>query len=132
MKTTIIDIIKYSMYMRLIIEAHESLLLSSTSEINLLDFPKLSDIVSFFFAWFVLLFSISLPILAFYYFWIKRHKYDPDSKFFFMEFFADIRFSKYARLYMSLMLTRRVVFVLIVIFLSNTNRYFVFPLLISK
>jgi len=55
--------------------------------------------------------SIGLPLNGFYYFWKKRNNYDPKEKFFFMEYFADLRESKYARLYMPVLLTRRIIFV---------------------
>ena len=132
LRLKLLDIIKYAAYLRLILEAHESMLLSATSEINLFDLPQTPDIISFIFAWMVLIFSISLPIIAFYYFWINREEYDPKVKFFFMEFFADIRNSKFSRLYMPLVLTRRVLFVCSIIFLNSAPRELIYSILLSN
>ena len=132
LKLKLLDIIKYTVYLRLILETHESMLLSATSEINLFDLPQIPDILSFIFAWVILIFSISLPIIAFYYFWINREEYDPNVKFLFMEFFADIRNSKFSRMYMPLVLTRRVLFVCSIIFLNSAPRELIYSILLSN
>ena len=44
LRLKLLDIIKYAVYLRLILEAHESMLLSATSEINLFDLPQTPDI----------------------------------------------------------------------------------------
>ena len=105
------SIIKYSLYLRIFIEAHESMLISATSEIDSLEFPGTSEYFSFVIAWAVFGISILLPITGFYYFWTKRNNYDPKKKFFFMEFFVDLRNRRYARLYLPVLLLRRIIFV---------------------
>jgi len=103
--------IKYALYLRLFIETHESMLLSATSEIKTMRFSEASHFISLIFTLAFLAFSIILPILAFFQFWKRRNHYDSKTKFYFMEFFADLRNSKYARMYMPMLLTRRVIFV---------------------
>ena len=128
----IIDIIKYALYMRLFIESHEAMLLSATNEIYLMDLKDFSDVFSLIVAFVILGFSIAMPIIAFYCFFVNRHNFDPEKKFFFMEFFADLRNAKIARLYMTLLLTRRIVFVSFVIFLPNAPRELTYTVLLGK
>jgi len=127
-----IGMIKYAMYLRLFIEAHESMLLSATSEIYEKDVEEIEFLFSYFAACGVFLISIALPIISFYCYLKYRKTFDPDHKFFFMEFFADIRNASIARLYMTLLLTRRIVFVSVIIFLDVAPREFQYPLIISK
>ena len=61
-----IDTIKYMIYLRLFIEAHESMLLSATSEIYQKDMKETRFIISYLIGCAVFLFSIALPITAFY------------------------------------------------------------------
>jgi len=49
-----------------------------------------------------------------------------------MEFFADIREKSQARLYMSVMLTRRTLFVLIIIFGIEAPRHLIYSLLLGR
>ena len=120
------------MYLRLFIEAHESMLLSSTSEIYDIEVGDDAAIISFIIAWIVFLICIIIPVLAVYYYWVHRNDFDPEAKFVFMEFFADVRNASLARLYMAAMLIRRTAFVFIVIFLIEAPRTFIYVLILSK
>lgn len=77
----VINKIKYTFYLRIILEAHESLLISSTFEINLLQVQNFADGLSFLFAVFILVFSLGLPLLSVYYLIKFYEKYDPNEKY---------------------------------------------------
>mmetsp|Transcript_20278 Transcript_20278/g.17958 ORF Transcript_20278/g.17958 Transcript_20278/m.17958 type:complete len:96 (-) Transcript_20278:862-1149(-) len=93
------------------LETHESMLLSATNEINQMEFHNTSSYFSFIIAWLILGVGLALPVIGFYYFWTKRHNFDPNKNFVFMEYFADIQDSKFARIYMPILLTRRIAFI---------------------
>jgi len=120
------------MYLRIFIEAHEAMLLSATSEIYHKDVEEIEFFFSYIIACAVFILSIALPIISFYLYLKYRKQFDPNKKFFFMEFFADIRNISIARLYMTLLLTRRIVFVSVIIFLDFSPREFQYSLIISK
>lgn len=120
------------MYMRLFIEAHEAMLLSASSEIYLFELNSFPEKVSFAIAIGVLLASIALPALAFYVFWKKRNNYDPEKKFVLMEFLADLRNAKAARIYMVVLLIRRVIFVVLIIFFIDSPREFIYIVILGK
>ena len=132
LRLKIIEIIKYTMYLRLFIEAHESMLLSATSEIYSLDFSDLGHISSFMVALLVFTISLILPTLSFYFYWVHRNDYDPDAKFFFMEFFLDLRNADLARLYTTIMLTRRIIFVTLIILFQFFPREYTYMILIGN
>jgi len=129
---TLLDIIKYAMYMRLFIEAHEAMLLSASSEIYLFELNSFPEKVSFAIAIGVLLASIALPALAFYVFWKQRNNYDPEKKFVLMEFLADLRNAKAARMYMTVLLIRRVIFIVLIIFFIEFPREFIYIVILGK
>ena len=128
----LLDIAKYVFYLRLFIEAHETMLLSSTSEINEAKLTQSGSIISFIFACGILLICILLPIIALYLYFTHRNNFDPKKKFFFMEFFTDLRNKSISRLYMGLLLGRRVLLVCIIIFLTTAPRELVYSLITSK
>ena len=120
------------MYMRLFIEAHEAMLLSASSEIYLFELNSFPEKVSFAIAIGVLLASIALPALAFYVFWKQRNNYDPEKKFVLMEFLADLRNAKAARMYMTVLLIRRVIFIVLIIFFIEFPREFIYIVILGK
>ena len=76
--------------------------------------------------------QLFLPVLAFYVFWKHRHNFDSKKKFVLMEFFADLRNIKVARVNITLLLVRRVIFVCLVIFFINFPREFLYTVIIDK
>ena len=132
LRLKIMSLIKYCLYLRLFIEAHESMLLSATNEINEKSVGGTEFTISYLLACGIFLLSIILPIIAFYWYLKNRKNYDPKEKFFFMEFFTDLRNASTARLYMSLLLTRRILLVIIIIFFGFSPREFQYPLIIGK
>jgi hypothetical protein len=124
--------IKYAIYMRMLIESHEILLLSSANEIYATDYNHLNGLISYIIACILFTICFSLPFMAFYFYWKTRNNFNPDNEFYFMEFFSDLRNSKYARLYMSILLFRRVLFVSMIIFLIERPRSFIYSVLVGK
>ena len=94
-----LDLMMYFVYVRLLLEIQQTLLLSSTNEILDSDYEEVGAIVSIIIAWFVLLFCLIMPVIAICYFWKFRRGLDSKHKFFFKEFFADLKNSVPARLY---------------------------------
>lgn len=129
-----IDIIFYVMYARLLLEAHETMVLSSTVEIRELQSDSAASTISHLIAWGFLALCLILPSVALYLFYKNQENYDPDKKTVTMEFFAGLRNTRWARLYTFTMLARRVAFVLLIIFLSrNVHRVFVYtPILLIQ
>lgn len=73
-----------------------------------------------------------MPTIAFYCFWIYRKEFDKDKKFFFMEMFADVKNTKWARLYSFMLFTKRVIMVFLIILLLKAPRAVVFSLILGK
>ena len=107
----LLDLIFYIMYARLLLEAHETLILTSTVEINDPQTDSTPTITSHVIAWSVLILCFIIPSVALYAFYSHRKQYDPDKQHVFMEFFAGLRNSKWARLYTASLLIRRISFV---------------------
>ena len=131
-KTKILDTIKYSIYLRLFIEAHQWMFLSSSLEIELFKTDSTSLVISLILGWIFFAISFSLPFIAFYYTWKKRSNYNPKVKFIFMEFFTDIKNSKYARIYTPLRLSRILFFVSMIVFAKSAPREVIYSSLFRK
>ena len=131
-RTKVIDVIAYSLYLRLFLESHQSIFLTSAFEMKSLSFDDLAHRVSFGFAIILTVTSIGLPTLGFYYFWKKREEFNPKSKFFFMEFFEGIKNMKYARLYMPLRLVRTLLLIIIVLFSNSLSRIATYIIIFGK
>ena len=127
-----IDLIFYIMYWRLLLEAHETLILSSTLEIKELQSASTPEVFSMIIAWVVLGICFMIPTVALYLFYTSRNEYDPEKKHVLMEFFEGIKNKKIARLYTGAALIRRVFFVWVVIFLAgNVDRLYIYITLLS-
>jgi len=127
LKTKILDLFMYVIYVRWLLEAHETMVISSTLEIKELAGSSAASIVSEIIAALFLLICLIIPTVALVLFYRHREMYDPNEKYIMMEFFAGLKNTKWARFYTFLMLFRRVVFVAIVIFASeNVNRSLIF------
>lgn len=73
-----------------------------------------------------------LPLIAFYAYFKYRFEYDPKKKFLLMEYFADIRNWSVARLYTALLLSRRLIFVSLIIFLPDAPREVIYSTLLGN
>ncbi|CAI2370494.1 unnamed protein product [Moneuplotes crassus] len=123
----IINFIFYALYFRLLLQAHESMVISSISEVYIMNLDGFLGVISFVIACVILLWTIALCVITFYCFWVNQNNFDPEIKFFYMETFADIRNSRYARIYTSAMLSRMSFFVIMIICLKNVSRNLVYP-----
>ena len=131
-RSKVTDLIFYIMYWRLLIEAHENLVLSSTLEIKELQSASTPEILSLVIAWVVLGICFLMPVVAFYLFYVHRKEYDPEKKHMLMEFFEGLKNKKIARLYTGASFLRRVLFVWTIIFLpGNLDRTYVYIILLS-
>ncbi|CAI2371551.1 unnamed protein product [Moneuplotes crassus] len=127
----IIDIIFFGVYARLLLEAHETMVISSALEIREFDTSSASIFLSHLISWVFLLLCLIIPTFALYLFYTHRNQYDPEKKTPTMEFFEGLKNNKWARFYSFLLLFRRVLFVLIVIFMSrNVHRAYIYSILL--
>jgi hypothetical protein len=118
-RTKVLQFLKYSLYVRLGLECHQLLLLSSTVELQFLDFSEFSSVISLIFSAFGLLLATGLAVIAVIVFIKETRNHIPDRKFIFMEMLADIKDTKWARLYTSMLLGRRTLFICIIIFITG-------------
>jgi hypothetical protein len=118
-RTKVLKFFKYSLYIRLGLECHQLLLLSSTVELQFLDFSEFSSVISLILAAFGLILGIGLAGIAVIVFIKERRNHNPDRKFILMEMIADIKDTKWARLYTSMLLGRRTIFILVIIFITG-------------
>ncbi|CAI2364780.1 unnamed protein product [Moneuplotes crassus] len=127
----VIDTIFYATYARMLLEAHEILAMTAVVEIKELDFSSAPAIVSYLISWVYLFLCLVILIAAFYLFYINREDYDPEKKTPTMEFFEGLKNTKWARFYTFLLLLRRMIFVLTVIFLlGNVDRNIIYSVLL--
>ncbi|CAI2364508.1 unnamed protein product [Moneuplotes crassus] len=127
-----IDIIFYIAYARLLLEAHETIVVTSALEIKEFDTSSTAKIISLLICCIFLLLCLIIPTFALYLFYNHRKEYDPEKKTPTMEFFAGLRNSKWARFYSFLLLFRRVFFVFIIIFMTgNVHRACIYSILLA-
>ncbi|CAI2364228.1 unnamed protein product [Moneuplotes crassus] len=119
-----------SFLIRLVLEAHESFLLTSVSEIYKLDFSKGAYVLSILIAFLLFLFCLLIILAAILFFQKLRHNQDPERKFWFAEAFNEVKETNLCRLYPILLLSRRTIFTLVAIFLTHTAREAQYTLLI--
>jgi hypothetical protein len=129
--TKVLLFLKYAFYIRFLLECHQILLLSSAVEIQLSDFSHFSGVLSFCLAIFGLIFGICITFVALMVFINEVRNYNPDKKFIFMEMLMDIKDSRIARLYTFMLLARRTIFVLTIVFLvGELNRTIIYLFLV--
>ena len=126
----VLEYFMYGLYIRLIMEAHQSFLLSGISELDSFSFNSTISIISALFAIIIVTLSVMLVVKAYYMVYKDWSNFDADSKFVFMEFYADIKDNKWARLYTPLLLTRRLLFIIIVLLCGSIGRDAVFSTLL--
>jgi hypothetical protein len=105
----------YSLYGRLLLEAHQSFLMSGVYEMNAFVTDTPAAIVSLSIAGVFVFLSLFLVVKAFHMLYKHWSDFDSNEDFFFMEYYADIRESKWARCYTSALLTRRLMFVIVIL-----------------
>lgn len=118
-KAKILENLKYVAYVRFTLEAHEAYMISSTIEMSDFLINSAPTTISQITAWTLFTFCIVVPCIAFYLFLIARKEFDPKKKNIFGEFFEGIKNNKWARIYLTGLLLRRIAFVCIIIFISG-------------
>lgn len=68
---------------------------------------------------------------SFFYFFKHFKYYDPDKRFLFMEFYAGIKDSRKARIYTTLLLSRRLCFVVTIILFGFIGRTPIFSIMLT-
>jgi hypothetical protein len=79
---------------------------------------------------FGILLGCCITLIAFVVYFKERTNHDPDREFILMEMLADIKDTKWARLYTFMLLARRTIFILVIIFLiAEINRTVIYSFL---
>ena len=123
----------YSLYIRLFLEAYIFLLLTSFAELYQWNTSSTSKIVSLFFAFvgaWICVTIVSLSLIN----WYKLKSIEKTDNYIpLKEFFSGIRAGKFSRLYATLLLSRRVFFVMLLILgQSLTNIALIVPMIIVQ
>jgi hypothetical protein len=127
------SIMKYSFYVRLFLEANQTFLLASLSEINQFVIGPTASTISLCIAGAFALFSFSFCLNSYYASFKYLKDFDPNNKFLIMEYYAGIKESKWARFYTPILLTRRLLFVVVILLLqfSGKDTTFIFLIVIQ-
>jgi hypothetical protein len=128
-KAKILFFIGFVFYVRILLEGFLSLTLSSVAEIYQFKGESYQEIASFALSIAFLLIWVALLLVSIFYSCKFRNQTLP-SKFRFMELFTGLRKSKWAHFYTPLSLSRRLLFVLIIVLSNNDNRESIFAPLI--
>jgi hypothetical protein len=123
-------IMKYSFYVRLFLESNQTFLLASLSEINQIAINSTASMISLCIAGVFALFSFSICLNAYYMTFKHCTNFDPNYKFLFMEYYAGIKDGRWARFYTPTLLTRRLLFIVVIILFKFLGRNTTFILLI--
>jgi hypothetical protein len=130
-RSKVLSFLMYSLYVRLFLQAHQSFLLSGLSEIYLFNIDRPASIISIVIAIIFIIFSLFLVIKAYYMLYRHWNGFEQNQEFFFMEYYADIRDSKWARCYTSALLTRRLIFIVVILLFRFLNRDCIFGILLA-
>jgi hypothetical protein len=117
-------------FVRTIIEAFVSIILSGTSEIYQFEGEKWNLIVSLLITLILMGVWISLIILNMIYCWRYRNKKFPE-KFFLMELFDGLNNNNTSRLYRSWSFTRKLILILFVVFFEDMSRTSAFSVILA-
>ena len=115
----IIDLLFYFAYIRWAIESYENILMSATIEIYANEVDSAISIISYSFAWIVLISWIIFIWYLIYLCYKYRNKYIPKKKHFWMEVFSGVRNNKLARIYTSGVIIKSTFYILMVLVFSN-------------
>ena len=112
------NILTFSLYIRMILEINEYFLISSLNEIYSFSAEHGDLIFSFIFSIFIILFSILLILLTIY-LAFSSYQVDEESQNKLGEFFDGLKTSRICKMYPSLLLIRRLIFVVFWIVLQS-------------
>jgi hypothetical protein len=130
-KSKSLEYLLYVLYVRLLLESNQAFLLSGISEIDSFRIDSVASIVSLCFAIIIVIFSVFLALKAYHMLYKHWNNYDKDRKFLFMEYYADIRQNKWARIYTSVLLSRRLLFIIIILLFTFFHRNTIFGILLG-
>jgi hypothetical protein len=117
-------------FVRTGIEVFVSIILSGISEIYQFEREKPNLIVSLMITLILMGFWISLISVNIIYYWKYRNQKFPK-RFFFMELFNGLNNSNTSRLYSSFSLTRKLIFILLVVFFEDVSRSSAFSVILA-
>ena len=123
--------IKYVAYLRLMIIVQVAVLLASASEIMQYEGGSDGRVLSLVLALILFALAMSLPFVAFINYTVNMKDLDLKSEFFWSQFYAGTRPTKWAALYSTWSLTRSTLFVLTIIFLAPLGGAAVFSILLA-
>jgi len=120
----LVDFFNFNIYIRLIVEAYQLLLVCSLSELLLMNISSRSGIVSLTFSVILTLICLGCLFLAFYIFYKSWRFFDIDKRTRLEEYLAGIRNNKYARFYPFMALFRRTLMIAWLIFCSDLDPFY--------
>ncbi|CAI2359489.1 unnamed protein product [Moneuplotes crassus] len=106
------DLFNFTIYIRLILGAYQLLLITSYSDILMMDFSNSSSLASFIFSIIIIAILFLTLVLSFYIFYTTRKFYDSDKFNKLREFLTGNRNSMFSRMYSFLSLTRRTLLII--------------------
>lgn len=122
----------FTVYIRFMLEVMVTLLLCSCSEIyNFNNLPKTNSFSIVFAYMFICACFIMLALFAISYYKLYTY-YDKYEKTVFMEFYRGINNTTISRLYHLIFIIRRMLFIILVVFMSSVDRIVIFSLMIGK
>ena len=113
-------IMTYGYYIRFILQTNQFLLISSMHEIYTLDTTNTPKIISLVFALFMLLACLALIGIVMY-LSLSSYEVKADEHNKIGEFFSGVKMKRKAKLYVSLLIARRTIFVILLIGLSSIS-----------
>ena len=117
----IYQLLTFSIYIRLLWEANQFILLSSLSEIKSWKGSSTKNIVSLWIAFICIFSCIGLIVLAFVNWIQKRNIETTESYSPFKEFFSGLKDKSFPRLYLTILLLRRLIFVVLLVIGSSID-----------
>lgn len=129
LRTRTLEFFMYSYYARLILETDQNLILSSLGEFDA-DFPTAASVWSLMFGILMFVVCLCLITLIFIIWFRSFRKFDPEKKTYFMEFFADLKNTQFARFYTPMLVFRRFLWMVIALEVVKIDRSLTFSLLL--
>ncbi|CAI2368117.1 unnamed protein product [Moneuplotes crassus] len=120
----ILELFNFSIFIRIIVEGFQLLLITSSSELSKRNTSTLASQISLGFALVGLLICMTCIFFSFYIFYSTRDIFDPDEAYKLSEFITGVSDSKYSRIYSFAALTRRTMMILILILLQSLDSFY--------
>ncbi|CAI2375827.1 unnamed protein product [Moneuplotes crassus] len=120
----ILELFNFSVFIRVMIEGFQILLITSVSEISNIDTSSLKYQVSIGFAFVCVACCTACLLFSFYIFYSTKDIFDPDETYKLAEFITGVSDSKYSRIYSFAALIRRTMMILALILLQNLDSFY--------